>query len=385
MVLVLAPLLTLLIQVLVPGKAAPLPLFARKYSMPCTQCHVAFPKLNAFGIKFRQNGYRLEGAKGESPWESGSFPLSLVGNVGYQYVSTDTADVVSGARGSVALSQFVQNAVEFHTAGTLAEKVTFHFDNGFADGAGGTLESGMAFVQFDDLGKDGALNLKAGIYDAEVPYLADSRKTTLRGYLSPVTLDGQGFELNGTKSGWTYAAALINSGRDPLNAKPGTKTFNRMENYYVWLMRDLSGQYVAARFYSDRQDPRTPGATSSQHLQAEINAQLSKGRWFLIPGYTYESFEDQPAPGIKDKHQTGLLEAIVLLDQAQRWVLTGRAEVTDVAKNDVAPVMDVQQQVVNLSYMVNPNARVALEWAHGADNVQGPRVTELNAYVHVGY
>jgi hypothetical protein len=384
-VLVLAPFLALVLQALLPGKASPLPLFARKYSMQCTQCHVAFPKLNAFGMKFRQNGYRLEGAKGESPWESGSFPLSLVGNVGYDHISTDTADVVTGARGSSATSQFVQHAVEFHTAGTLAENVTFHFDNGFADGAGGVLESGMAFVQFDDLGKDGAANLKVGIYDAEIPYLADSRKLTLHEYLSPVTLDGQGLELNGAKSGWTYAAGLINSGRDPANAKPGSKTFNRLENYYVWLMRDLQGQYVTARFFSDRQDPRTVDATSSQHLQAEINAQLTNGRWFLIPGYTYESFDDQPAPGIKDKHQTGLIEAIVLLDKGQRWEVTGRAEITDIAKNDVAPVIDQQLQVVNLSYFVNPNAKVALEWAHDADNVQGPRITQLNAYVHVGY
>ena len=383
-VLVLAPLLAVLAQALMPQKAATLPLFARKYSMPCTQCHIAFPRLNAFGMKFRQNGYRLEGAKGESPWESGNFPLSLVGSVGYDFTTTDTADVVTGARGSKNEGAFIQHSVEFHTAGTLAEKVTFHFDNGFA-GPGGVLESGMAFVQFDDLAKGGALNLKAGIYDAEIPYLADSRKTTLHEYLSPVTLDAQGFELNGTKSGWTYAAGVINSGRDPANAKPGTKTFNRMENTYVWLMRDLKGQLVTARVFMDRQDPRVASATTSQHLQAEVSAFLNSGRWMVIPGYTYESFEDQPAAGIKDKHQTGLLEALVLLDKDQRWVLTGRVEVVDVAKTSVSPVADQQLEAMNLSYFVNPNAKVALEWAHGRDNIAGPRVTELSAYVHVGY
>ena len=243
----------------------------------------------------------------------------------------------------------------------------------------------MAFVQFDDLAKGGALNLKAGIYDAEIPYLADSRKTTLHEYLSPVTLDAQGFELNGTKSGWTYAAGVINSGRDPANAKPGTKTFNRMENTYVWLMRDLKGQLVTARVFMDRQDPRVASATTSQHLQAEVSAFLNSGRWMVIPGYTYESFEDQPAAGIKDKHQTGLLEALVLLDKDQRWVLTGRVEVVDVAKTSVSPVADQQLEAMNLSYFVNPNAKVALEWAHGRDNIAGPRVTELSAYVHVGY
>ena len=383
-VLLVAPLIALLTQVLFPGKGSTLPLFARKYSMPCTQCHFAFPKLNAFGLKFRQNGYRMEGAKGESPWESPNFPLSLVGNVGYSYLNTNTADS-TGARTSFRYGAFVQNAVEFHTAGTLAEHITFHFDNGFADGAGGTLESGMAFVQFDDLGKEGALNVKAGIYDAEIPYLADSRKTTLHGYLMPVTLDGQGIELNGTKSGWTYAAGVINSGRNPLNAKPGTTSFNQLEDVYGWLMRDLSGQYVTVRVFSDRQDPRKPDATASGHLQVDASAQLSSGRWIIIPGYTYESFDDQPGVGITDKHQTGLLEGLLWLDSSNRWLLTGRAEITDIAKNDLLPVMDLQQQVVNLSFYANPNAKVALEWAHGADNVQGPRLNSVDVYVHVAY
>src|SRR5689334_18469432 len=272
-VLLFVPLVALLVQAFLPRSAGTLPLFAHKYNIPCTQCHLAFPRLNAFGMAFRQNGYRMPGAKGESPWDSTStsFPLSLVGNVGYSYTRTDTADAVTVARGSSAVSEFRQNAVEFHTAGTLAPEITFHFDNGFSTDSG-VLETGMAFIQFDDLAKNGALNLKAGIYDAEIPYLADSRKTTLQGYLAPVTLDGRGVELNGRSSGWTYAAGLIDSDRDPLNAKPGTKTFNRLENAYAWLMRDVHGQLVTARVFMDRQDPRVANATTSNHVQAEVSA-----------------------------------------------------------------------------------------------------------------
>ena len=36
-----------------------LPIFARRYETSCTTCHVVFPKLNAFGIAFRNNGYRI--------------------------------------------------------------------------------------------------------------------------------------------------------------------------------------------------------------------------------------------------------------------------------------------------------------------------------------
>src|SRR5262249_39133683 len=145
-----------------PGGA--LPLFARKYEMQCTQCHLAFPRLNAFGMQFRQNGYRLTGEKGDSPWDAKELPLSRIGSVGIQNLRDREPDH-SSAGGGVHFTptQFVQNAVEFHTAGTLGPEFTFHFDNGFADGAGGGLVSGMAFLQLDDVAKEGALNVKAGI------------------------------------------------------------------------------------------------------------------------------------------------------------------------------------------------------------------------------
>src|SRR5665213_1270653 len=36
-----------------------IPAFARKYSLPCSSCHEAWPKLNNFGQVFRDNGYQL--------------------------------------------------------------------------------------------------------------------------------------------------------------------------------------------------------------------------------------------------------------------------------------------------------------------------------------
>ena len=381
--LFLAPLLAFVVPALTPGRGSALPLFARKYGMPCTSCHVAFPRLNAFGMQFRQNGYRIQGTPGQSPWEAKEYPLSLVGNVGYDYTRADTADVVTGVRGSSSTSAFKQNAVEFHTAGTLAPKVTFHFDNGFADNTG-VLTTGMAFVQFDDLAKDGALNLKAGIYDAEIPYLASSRNTARPDYLSPVTLDAGGIELNGTKSGWTYAAGLINSARDPLNAKPGSSTFNQFENVYAWLMRDIHDQLVTARVYLNQQDPRTPSASTSRHLQADVSAYLNSGHWILIPGYTYQKFDDQadgvPSPGSTERHQTALLEGLALFGKDSQWVLTARWELEHIEK-----LRDQQLEVADLGYYVNPNAKIALDWTHAVDNVGGPRVDEVQLYVFVGY
>jgi hypothetical protein len=365
-----------------------LPLFGRKYGMQCTSCHVAAPRLNSFGMRFKQNGYRLPGTHGESPWDSTAkeFPLALVGNVAYHLSSTNT-DLGNGSHERTNVGGFEQQQVEFHSAGTLAERVTFHFDNNFA-GAGGPLESGMAFVQLDDVVKDGALNVKAGIFDADTPYLADSRKTTLTEYLSPITLDGRGIELNGQRSDWMYAAGLINSSRDPDSAlahKPDSKTFNQLENVYGWVTRDLGGEMVTARVFLDRQDPRKPNVTSSQHLQAELNALVDRGRFLLIPGYTYESFSDEPT-GIADRLHTGLLEAMFLLGKDSHWVLTARFEHQYVPKvNGATAVADRSQGVLNMAWYVNPNARVGVDWAHASNNVHDPVTDDLRAFVWVGY
>jgi hypothetical protein len=396
-VLFTLPVVALLPLIMTPDSGRALPLFARKYEMQCTQCHLAFPRLNAFGMQFRQNGYRLGDEKGSSPWESKEFPLSLVGNVGIQNLRFEEGDSTGANRAHITAMHFIQNAVEFHTAGTLGPNLTFHFDNGFANGAGGTLESGMAFLQLDDVAKGGALNVKAGIYDAEIPYLADSRKTTLNGYINPVTLDGQGVELNGAKSGWTYATGVINSERT--TGKAGSTTLNNLENWYGWLMRDvMNGQLVTGRVFIDRQDPRVADKSASSHLMAQASAYLNHGKWAVIPGYTYESFADEPnisGTGTGTLALNGgLIEALTFLDSSNRWLITGRYEIRSVGTSSVvARKGDDTQTAVNLSYYVNPNAKVALDWTHSTfkmhnvveDDPTEPTLDEIQLYAHVGY
>src|SRR6516164_5897387 len=36
-----------------------IPAFARKYGMPCSSCHEAWPKLSPFGQQFKDNGYQM--------------------------------------------------------------------------------------------------------------------------------------------------------------------------------------------------------------------------------------------------------------------------------------------------------------------------------------
>jgi hypothetical protein len=331
-------------------------------------------------MKFKQRGYILEGAEGESPWESGVFPLSLVGNVGMDITGTD-ARTGEDDRERTTVSQFRQNAVEFHSAGTLAKQVTFHFDSGFSTDTG-LLENGMAFVQFDELARGGALNLRAGIYDAEVPYLSSARRTTQADYLTPVTLDGQGFELNGAKPGWTYAIGLINSGRT--RGAPSDRLLNRLEDTYLWVMHEVGGQLVAARAFLDRQDPRTALSSVALHAQFDLSAQLTLRRLTVIPAYVLETHSD-PDSETPNRVHHGLLEAMLPLGSQGRWVATGRYEIQHVVRTALVPESDLWLAAVNAGYYVNPAAKLGLEWAHLGNNAGAPFVDEVQAFVHVGF
>jgi len=55
-----------------------IPAFARKYSLPCSACHEAWPKLNDFGIAFRDRGYQLGNEKDSPIWQNPSYwPITM--------------------------------------------------------------------------------------------------------------------------------------------------------------------------------------------------------------------------------------------------------------------------------------------------------------------
>src|SRR6202522_3258815 len=60
------------------GKVVAIPAFARKYGLPCSACHTAWPELNNFGPVFRDNGYQLMNDRDSPIWQNPSyFPLSF--------------------------------------------------------------------------------------------------------------------------------------------------------------------------------------------------------------------------------------------------------------------------------------------------------------------
>ena len=52
------------------NQAHALPAFARKYGLRCSACHEAWPMLNYFGQKFKDNGYQLMNDRDAPIWQN---------------------------------------------------------------------------------------------------------------------------------------------------------------------------------------------------------------------------------------------------------------------------------------------------------------------------
>jgi hypothetical protein len=102
----------------------------------------------------------------------------------------------------------------------------------------------------------------------------------------------------------------------------------------------------------------------------------------VIPAFTYQKFADQIAA---DKSESGMVEALWLIDKDGWWALTGRYEIEHLPKTAASAEEDHTIEALNLAHFINRNARLAFEWSHVGDNIQGPRVNDFQLYAQVGY
>ena len=170
-----------------PGTAHAIPAFARKYNVPCSLCHVAFPKLNDFGNSFRENGYQM-GTDVDLPekHDEGFWPIAFRTTVGYQASSITNQAKNDGTLGTGRTGGVGFTGLDILSFGTLAHDISYSvvytpflagasFATG-SDVADSNLES--AWVRFDNLFHTSLLNLKIGKFEIDVPF-SEKRSLTL--------------------------------------------------------------------------------------------------------------------------------------------------------------------------------------------------------------
>jgi hypothetical protein len=154
--------------------AAAIPPFARKYGLPCSACHTAWPELNAFGQRFKDNGYQLGNDRDSPIWLNPAYiPLGIrttpqwrLERNTHQPVDAVPGDPASGTvERTITQSGFDISGADILMLGTLYKNITFGFVPTVADGEGVGIEA--AFVRFDNLFRSTWANLKFGKFELD--------------------------------------------------------------------------------------------------------------------------------------------------------------------------------------------------------------------------
>ena len=161
------------VSALPTGKAIALPMFARKYGLPCSACHTAWPELNNFGQVFRDNGYQLMNDRDSPIWQNPSyFPISfrITPNWHRESTNNQVVDTVPGSGlsdglGTVTQAGFDLSGMDLWSGGTLYKNISFILLPSSDSTAVWHFES--AFIRFDNLHGSPWFNIKFGRFELD--------------------------------------------------------------------------------------------------------------------------------------------------------------------------------------------------------------------------
>jgi hypothetical protein len=191
LLILIAPLFFVALMCSPAAQAAPLtgiraiPAFARKYGLPCSACHEAWPKLNAFGQTFKDNGYQLGNDRDAPIWQQPTYwPIAMRITPHWHRESVDRNSVDDASNPGGILEQkttthgFDLTGLDILTGGTLANNISFLMVPS-ADNTG-AFHFESVWVRFDNLLHSPYLNIKVGKFELD-NLLSEKRILTLSG------------------------------------------------------------------------------------------------------------------------------------------------------------------------------------------------------------
>ena len=158
-----------------------------------------------------------------------------------------------------------------------------------------------------------------------------------------------------------------------------------LEDTYFLLGRRFGAQSVGAQMLFDRQDSHLATLSWLQHMRCQLAAQVAMSRVTLVPAYVFDRFDDRPMPGVHERHQYYLLEGIVPLGLARRWVVTARYEHDYRTRNTYDPEDHRQQEVLQLAWQAVANGRLGLECARNDDRLAHQGNADLEAFAQASW
>lgn len=239
-----------------------IPSFARKYKTSCTTCHYAFPKLNAFGKAFKNNGYRypagqdLEMTKEEpvslgadaykKVWPNAIWPSDIAGTAPIALQAVGRFNYDNAVNNSKSAYFQIPSSFDLFYAGTFGDKISYFGEVELENAADLSYQFAVNYdfkPQFHlKLGSVGLIDvtpdhLTLTATDYNVGSLENQSGTfqLAEGAGAGVELWGAGNGPGG-KGGFTYAVGIGNGQSDENNFD-----LNKKKDYYGRLTYKIGG------------------------------------------------------------------------------------------------------------------------------------------------
>ena len=274
-------------------EAQAIPTFARKYQTSCTTCHTGFPKLNAFGNAFKNNGYRLPddevfvkeppvwlGSKAyKRVWPKAVWPGSIPSNVpiSMRLVSDFNYDQSKSTASGVGKTSFdFPQEIAFNSLGTLGDNLSFNVGIAFQDAAE-RMDIERVFLTYNNVLSgmfgipEGLINIRGGYFDPmAIPFSPHNQFMTASRpsiYTFRISSDSQprvrdsqsGIEIYGTiKDRSRYAVGVLN-GRSVDGAGENFADNNTEKDFYVRLEHKFGGLSFTGKSDSGGSDQLASG------------------------------------------------------------------------------------------------------------------------------
>ena len=342
--------------------AEAIPAFARKYGISCNNCHVQFPKLNHYGIAFKNRGYRMKDEVGEYIWKSKTFPIAAIVRGGYTHktVKDKATGEKTTDKSAFSFEEDDGYGLEFFSGGTLGPRISYFIDALVADN--------LPLVQFDDLLPDSVLNLKTGFFNVDNYFLSHPRRLTNSTYLVQTTADrednvtfgNEGIELNGQfeDKGFRYVLGLGNKSQDD------TSRFGN--HFYGLVNQTFSGQTASLVFRHDKANVTECNEDEEECMVTNSGDTTTFGG---VLDLQYEKFNVMTGvyhfDGVENEALSGTVEASYEMTPKTLGIF--RYDWHDTADSPASE----SQYVASLQYHFVPNVKLNIEYVH-ADKTTGP-------------
>ena len=365
--------LFMFIILLVPSKnAIAIPAFARKYKFSCSTCHIAIPKLKAYGNEFAGNGFLLP--DGEEPKRAyvttGDETLTLMRELPLA-VRFD-AYIQAANRDKAKVDLEVPFGIKLMSGGPISKKVSYYFYFYISErGEVAGVEDALLF--FNDIGGI-PLDMAVGQFQVSDPLYKRELRLTFEDYqiyrirqgnsLANLIYD-RGIALSyGFNSGLDLTAMLVNGNGIKAAGDDHIFDFDTNKSYALRAMQNLGMFNIGAFVYAGRETLQDSVKVSNNIFIFGPDISMGEDNWEFNVQYLIREGDTPyflPANPTKLKSQGGFAE-FTFMPNADQSLFLYTLLYNYIDSEEVG--LDYNTLTFSVSHMAARNIRFLAEFTH---------------------